>query len=220
MKKGGARPTVFRRRAREVTARLGPPPEEMESSAYLQRAVTGRLEPERAAQLFDRLQAIFALLTETSPPGAAQVEDAAPDEPALEQEIAAKVWRSVRDRPFSQQRTLVRRQLYFRTPALFDLLRAESRAMGRNDRRRGVELAELALASLEGCARALGEDLPNRKIQGLIGLAKAHRRALDLPAAEQTFRFAEAEWNLAVGKRDPSVEAEFLAYQVESAPTE
>ena len=174
-------------------------------------ALTGAVDSAKVTVLNESLRALYPAF------GDRRAADAAPGETQErddldERKLAASMWEQLKDRPLAEQRNLVRQQLCFRTPALFDLLRAKSREAGRQDRRRGVELAELALASLEGCAEALGEDLPNRKAEGWIWLANARRLALDHLAAEQGFLIAEAEWSLAE-KRDPLVEAEFLFYK-------
>jgi AraC-like DNA-binding protein len=177
----GLRPTVFRRETREAIAKLGPTPEEMTSTRYLQQAMTGRLDPSRATALKERLRALCPA------PGSHGAADTAAGEArkgeALDERLlAARVWEHLKVRPIAEQRAVVRRQICFRTTALFDLLRAESREAGRQDPRRGVELAELALASLEGCGEALGEDLPKRQAQGWICLADALGVASELVA--------------------------------------
>jgi tetratricopeptide (TPR) repeat protein len=161
--------------------------------------------------LSEKLGALYSVLAGRAPAGAAAGE-AQDGEELDEQVLATRVWEELEDRPIAEQRAVVRRQICFRTTALFDLLRAKSREAGRRDRQRGVEVAELALASLEGCGEALGEDLPNRKAQGWISIANARRVALDFPAAELGFVVAESEWSLAED-RDPLVEAEFLLYK-------
>ena len=144
----GLRPTVFRRSIREVIRKLGLAPEKMSSTRYLQQAMTGRLDWSEVTVLDQRLRALYPALADHRPAKTAAGAGQGGDE-LDEQQLAARLWEQLEDRPFVGQQALVRHQVLFRTPALFDLLRTKSRKAGRQDRRRGVELAELALVSLE-----------------------------------------------------------------------
>ena len=130
----------------------------------------------------------------------------------IEMRQAKRIWSRIKDRSNLEQIALVRLQADFKTTALFDLLREKSREEGRRDRRRGIEVAELALHSLTSCARALGEAVPNHQALGWIALANARRLVLDFIGAERDFEFAESLWREAK-KPDPLVEAELLLYK-------
>ncbi len=112
-----------------------------------------------------------------------------------EQWMAEELWRDLRRLPFEAQGRLVGHRR-FHTSALFDLLRKKSREEGRKDRQRGIELAELALASLEGCEKIFGERLHELRALGHAWLGNAHRLAFDFPAADASFVRAEAEWRV------------------------
>ncbi len=120
---------------------------------------------------------------------------------------ARKVWGKLSALEPSEQLHRVRLQA-FESTALFDLLRKKSLEEGRLDRKRGVQLAELALTSLDACVEALGEDLPNRQAQGWVCVAHAYRFAEDYVRAERSFARAEMDLVEAGAHRDPLVEAE------------
>ncbi|MCP4546569.1 MAG: helix-turn-helix domain-containing protein [bacterium] len=126
----------------------------------------------------------------------------------VEQHNAEKVWKKLRGLRFYDQQLLVRLQITFQTTALFDLLREKSLNAGRVNRHRGVQLAELALASLDACTEALGDDLPNRLAQGWTCLGNAYFLATEPARAEQAFARGEFELERAGTYRDPLVEAE------------
>ncbi len=117
---------------------------------------------------------------------------------------AEDLWREIRDLPFAEQCRRVRRYLFCST-VLFDLLREKSRLLGRKSRRRGVELAELALVSLEGSDQIFGERIHDLRALGWACLANAHQLALDLSAAVAAFEQADREWSTPRAPRDLSV---------------
>ncbi|MCP3957596.1 MAG: AraC family transcriptional regulator [bacterium] len=117
---------------------------------------------------------------------------------------AEDLWRKIRDLPFAEQCRRVRRFL-FRTTVLFDLLRKVSRWEGRKSRRRGVEVAELALISLEGSDRVFGERIHDLRALGWAWLGNAHRLALDFSSAAAAFERADREWSTPRPQRDLSV---------------
>jgi hypothetical protein len=75
------------------------------------------------------------------------------------------------------------------SPALFELLSEKSREHGRRDRQRVVELAELALASVEACAEALGDRAIEMRALGWARLANALRLASAARSASATGRW-------------------------------
>ncbi len=115
---------------------------------------------------------------------------------------AEGLWRGIRDLPFAEQRRRVRRYLFCST-VLFDLLRETSRREGRKHRRRGIEVAELALVSLETSDQVFGERIHDLRALGWAWLGNAHRLALDFPAAAAAFEQADREWSEPRAQRDP-----------------
>ncbi len=107
---------------------------------------------------------------------------------------AEDLWRKIRDLPFAEQCRKVRRYRFCST-VLFDLLRRKSRLEGRKSRRRGIELAKLALVSLESSGRVFGERIHDLRAFGWAWLANAYRLALDFSAAVAAFEQADREWS-------------------------
>ncbi len=202
----GLRPTVFRKKMRIVVAKLGPTSEDFNSTAFLSKVINGKLEPPQALELLNRLRRIYA--TQDNQAELHSSKRHVADEVEVERCAAEDLWGKIKNRAFSIQRLIVRHQLYFETRALFDLLLEKSLEEGRKDRQRGVQLTQLALASLDGCADALGDDLPNCLAQGLGCLGNAYCLAGELSRAEQEFSQAEFELKHAGPQRDPLVEAE------------
>ncbi|MEM7350400.1 MAG: helix-turn-helix transcriptional regulator [Acidobacteriota bacterium] len=110
----------------------------------------------------------------------------------------------IHDLPFEAQCRQVRRYL-FRSRVLFDLLRKKSRQEGGKSRQRGVELAELALVSLEGSAHVFGDRIHDLRALGWAWLGNAHRLALDFSAASAAFDQADREWSQPRVRRDRAV---------------
>ena len=137
-------------------------------------------------------------------------EDAEPEpriqiDGARSEQLAAEgLWREIRDLPFDEQRRQVRRYLFGST-VLFDLLCKVSRRESFNDRRRGVELAELALVSLEGSDQVFGTRIHDLRALGWAWLGNAHRLALDFTAAAAAFEQADREWSVPRPQSEPLV---------------
>ena len=129
------------------------------------------------------------------------------DVPSYERSKAAALWEEIREQPFKKQRELVRAHV-FRGTALFDLLRGKSRREGRKDRRLGIRLARLALASLDGCLEAWTERGYELRAVAHAELGNAHRLAHDFAAAEAEFANCWDEWNTSRERQNPSVLAE------------
>jgi tetratricopeptide (TPR) repeat protein len=125
--------------------------------------------------------------------------------------LAASVWETLEGLPPEEQTELVRTSLRLDSPALFELLSEKSRELGRRDRQRGVELAELALASVAACAEALGDRAVDLRALGWARLANALRLACDPKEADRAMARAEREWATPRQERDHRVEAEILA---------
>ncbi len=117
---------------------------------------------------------------------------------------AEGLWQTISNLPFAKQCQEVRRYLFCST-VLFDLLRRTSRLEGRKNRQRGIELAKLALASLERSDQVFGERIHDLRALGWAWLANALRLALDLAAAAAAFQQSDREWSKPRAKHDPSV---------------
>ncbi len=187
------RPRDFRKSIRAVEVRLGPLGVEMCSVGFLRRVVEGRLDEEEATQFAARLEAVYELRPNKQCDGIERPEG------------ATGVWRSVRSAPFEVTRATVRRK---GTRALFDLLLEESREEGRWNSRRGVELANLAVESLNGFATRLGETIHDLRALGWACLGNAWRLVPDLGEAESAFVRSAAEWSTPRAHPDPYVEAQ------------
>ncbi len=81
----------------------------------------------------------------------------------------------------------------------------------RRSRRRGVEVAKLALVSLEGSDEVFGERIHDLRAFGWAWLGNAHRLALDFSAAAPAFEHADREWSRPRAKPDPLVLASICA---------
>ncbi len=114
---------------------------------------------------------------------------------------AEDLWRKIRDLPFDEQCQKVRRYRFSST-VLFDLLRRKSRLKGRKKRQRGIELAKLALVSLERSDEVFGERIHDLRALGWAWLANALRLALDFVAAAAAFEQADREWSTPRAKQD------------------
>lgn len=164
-------------------ARLAaPPPQPLDPLA-------GGFSRQEARDFLQRFHSVYPGL-ETPPAGHRTVVDGA----RYERLHAEDLWRRIRDLPPAEQRHEVRQYL-FCSPVLFDLLRRKSRQEGRRDRQRGIELAELALVSLEDSEAVHGEKIHDLRALGWAWLGNAHRLALDFTAAEKAFTQADAEWH-------------------------
>ena len=98
------------------------------------------------------------------------------------------------------------------SPALFEELCRQSRALSRRNRRQGVELAQLALASVEGSASALGEEAELLRALGRARLGQARRLANDHPGCERDLTAAE-EILSAVPGPWPAIRGEIQYYR-------
>ena len=131
--------------------------------------------------------------------------------PCLERRWAAAFWSRIRRQPLSGLATQVS-SAPFETTAFCEFLCEQSQEEGRDDRQRGVVVAELALAALAPLAQNLPEAEHRRwqaKVWACLGNARC--LALDYVAAEVAFSTAEA---FLVGAGSPAdVRAELLCYQ-------
>ncbi|MCP4548008.1 MAG: helix-turn-helix transcriptional regulator [bacterium] len=118
-----------------------------------------------------------------------------------------QLWPLLSDLDYGAQREMIARYP-FTSPALFDLLRQKSREQRRRNPQRGIELAELALLSLDVSADFLGERIHELRALGWAWLGDARRFVLDFPGAEATFEKAMEELALVKGWEDSVVAAD------------
>ena len=109
---------------------------------------------------------------------------------------AEALWREIRDLPFAEQCRRVRRYVFCST-VFFDLLLEKSRREGRRKRRWGIDLAKLALASLDNSDRVFQKRIHDLRALGWAWLANAYRLALDFAAAAAAFEQSDREWSTA-----------------------
>lgn len=81
---------------------------------------------------------------------------------------AEAAWEALREEALEVQQGLLRHVAIFVSPSLFELLSRRSRDEGRRNRRRGVDLAELALTAIEG----VGDFFPDDPALRMLALAR------------------------------------------------
>jgi len=123
------------------------------------------------------------------------------------QQMAEKLWKALASEP-QPTRLLTVRRLAFCTSDFFELLGRKTLEEGRKSRRFGVEIAELALASLEASDDHL-ENLLSLRALGWARLGNAYRLAGDFVAAERAFHKARKECRAKTGI-NPRTLAEIL----------
>lgn len=122
-------------------------------------------------------------------------------------------WKWLRGLPRAGQQAMIEGQAH-RFPGLFDFLKDQSRKEGRGNRQRGVEIAELALLSLESRhldVEVAPERLRATRARAYAWLGNAQRLALDLSAAARNL--AEAERLARAKQTPPAVRAEVWELQ-------
>ncbi len=117
---------------------------------------------------------------------------------------AGGLWLEIRDLPFEEQKREVRGYL-FCTEALFDLLRKKSRQRGRKNRQQGIELAKLALVSLEQSDEVFEDRIHDLRALGWAWLGNAYVLAMDFSTADMAFGRFDQEWSRPRTKRDQGV---------------
>ncbi|MEE8522474.1 MAG: AraC family transcriptional regulator [Thermoanaerobaculia bacterium] len=187
--------------------RRRPPAPEIDYRTW-RKGIRGELTPDEARRVLDAFgQRYPELVRQTDPSSSPRT---VVDGNFFERCEAERIWETVRERPFEEQQGIVRGYLFHST-ALFDLLREKSREEGRQDRRRGVRLARLALISLERHEEILGERIHDLRALGWAWLANARRLALDFEGAEADFARADAEWSFPRARKDLRISAEICA---------
>ncbi|MEE8525664.1 MAG: helix-turn-helix domain-containing protein [Thermoanaerobaculia bacterium] len=120
---------------------------------------------------------------------------------------ADQLWQRIRTLSFEDQKTELE-GCRFHSTVLFDLLRKKSREEGRKDRERGVELARLALVSLERHDEIFGGRIHDLRALGWAWLANARRLMLDFDGAEEDLARADADWSMLRVEKDLGISAE------------
>jgi len=191
----GSRPGAFRRRQRQPVVTVSTRQDALHSTQLWRQAMSGGLGQEQAEQLIERLKTLYPQHSGT----------------AEEKTLAERVWNSLAGRGFDEQLLIVSRQVVFNSPALFELLLEKSRTEGRQECERGVEIAELALASVTGWGwQGERTDLVAR---AWTWIANARRLALDFSGAEQAFVQAKQALAKPRVRTHHLVEAEILLYE-------
>jgi len=191
----GSLPTVYRK---QNAAAEPPLPAEWRKLGFLLRALRGKLAPEEAAPFMQHLESHYG----SRPLGPELVIDGG----ALERFHADCLWTQIKDWTPEEQRSCVTSRVVFPSSALFELLLEKSRIEGRKDRARGIQLAELAVASIEGSAVYLGDAAAGLRARGWAWVGNAYRLATQFFAAEDAFTRAETVWGDVTP--DPLIEAE------------
>ena len=124
--------------------------------------------------------------------------------------VARAIWKVVRGETLTMARKALEGEIVFGTPALFELLSEESRKAAQTSRTRGVEIARLAAATVEGSALVFGARYPEMRALALARLGNAHVLALEFPAAMRAFA---ASRDALPRRATPRVEAEIFALE-------
>lgn len=134
------------------------------------------------------------------------------NEEDLDQGQRDQIWNELQKHSWQEQSSLVR-DLRLTTPSLFHLLRIRSRLIGREEPRRGVQVADLALKTLDvlDSTSLKAQDLSNLKAQGWAWLASARCLANDHRGAEQAFDTAERFFQL--GDQNPVIQGEISLFK-------
>ncbi len=186
-----------------------PPARRLIDDATSLRAGRGKFDDDEAVEYLKRYLRLYPhtaelLRTPAAPEAEPEIEV---DGARLDRLTAEGVWQEIRDLPYEEQRRRVRRYL-FRSTALFDLLRQKSRQEGRKERRRGIEIAELALVSLERRDEVFGARIRDLRAFGSAWLGNAYRLALDFSAADAAFERADDHWVQPGAPHEPLAAAE------------
>ncbi len=206
----GERPKRYREKFQRASHEMVAFDEDLRSGIRLCRmALVRATDPSQSLELKNRLLSLYPFLRKTPQRhmiGAAHYS-------IQDRRLAEKVWNSIKNLSYEEQRNRIRHQEGIDPYALADLLREKSREEGRLDRRRGIEVATLMMESLEGREEILGVVFPQLRAYAWTWISNAHRLAYDFSGAERALSFAVAEWESAQAPRDPLIEAEILENQ-------
>ncbi len=117
-------------------------------------------------------------------------------------------WDALREETPEVQLAICFNEIRAESPALFHVLGEASRIEGREDRRRGVGISELALKHLEANAASFGGEAGELWAVGKARLGNALRLALDFTSAKEAFDEADKAWDELGGRGSPLAEAE------------
>ena len=205
----GKSPGKFRKAARSPAAEEPVPvPDEMVSRQAIRRAVAGQLPAEQAEMLAEQLFGLGKLVC-ASYQQMSQPEDGSM---MVESTMARNLWRWIKDLPFEVQMRAVESQApRYHTPALFNRLCTAS--VEAREPIRALELATLALASLQAIEDRLGEaDFSiYARASAVVGYAQCGVGNLD--EAERQLARAAQVLDQAGDEAHPVVVAELCFYQ-------
>lgn len=102
-------------------------------------------------------------------------------------EISEGLWETLREESPAMQDYCLRKLIGFGHRSLFDRLLAESRKVGRYNRQRGLQIARLPAAFMDGSSILLGSEAGDLRVLSHAWLANAYRLAGDFYAAELSF---------------------------------
>ena len=207
----GQRPTLYRKKARQRNnIGYGETAVAREQMFFgpesLRKALSGDLNPDEAGALIERLLTIYPHSRQSHNGSRSIAESSADDEEGdpgsvslasriegseSERRRALEVLAEIEQYPMERQMAQVE-ELQLETPVLFHLLRRKSHRISATDPRRGIQLAELSLRSID----TLGRNLHNSTLLGSLRTTGwawlAHALvAVDTERAEESL--AEAE---------------------------
>lgn len=131
-------------------------------------------------------------------------------------EITADFWEAFSSEIASEDQEGVLEAFEFESPVLVDFLGERYLEASRlESRQRGVDVAELAVLSVEASAGALGDSVQDLRALTQTRLANARRLACDLEGAEAAIREAEATWKVSRERIRPAVSAEMLGHKAQ-----
>ncbi len=136
------------------------PTSEMLTRGFWYPAMLGKLDAEQEYRFCRHVQALYpkslSLATAESNDSSAPRPERV-DGRLLERCRGEEIWQEIADRPQQQQRQRVL-GVELRSTEFFDLLVRRSREEGRKDRQRGVDIALLALDTIDASSDLLTED--------------------------------------------------------------
>lgn len=152
----------------------------------------GRLSSEEQQELLNRLRILYPATFGRV--GMGKTIEVTPlfDAASFERyQMESVIWPKLCAVPYEEQRVIAA-ELQPKTTAVFRFLHEKSRTLGRRDRNRGIEVAQLALDSLDGAETHLGPMGVQARIEAEGWLGNAYRLAVNLPVAEPLIRRAVA----------------------------
>lgn len=224
----GQRPTLYRKKARQqnngmpqnsaVAAAAKRTAQVVYGPDALRRALSGELSPDEAGHLIDRLLNLYPSCRRSVDPMSSRPASgsirrvgeragSAPQRSPLEfnlegEEIermrAEEIVRELENQGVERQQALID-DLRLTSPTLFNLLCIKSRDLAQKDPAKGLQIAELALKSLETLSRTIQDRalLADLRAQGWACLAQAQVATSEFEDAERGLAEAERYSKLA-----------------------